>query len=315
VKYASNWMAAFDTKVFYYFKSDLASFCSMEDSFFRLFIDGYVRNVVTDTDDTILVFLTAWKALVASLVVRFFIVPVIAVVYAFSTKLAVVIDPFIDQAMGEENIERLERFLEKWQPLSRVGPPLTKPRQRPDIDDLERFQYAWGRWTREFSYAYENCERTLTYYLHTSVWRCVFVRLVCIWSHDLTGFRIGSVIRALLCPFISSIDRQRAWYGASAQDTFSDESVLWALSHFLKGLIAFELKVVPTDTKYVVMKAGGFILILLVLRRAVVSYIWDVHLKRQQKEFDETWKIGLRPVDGSTSAKPRTEEELYWQKK
>lgn len=43
--------ARLDSKLFYYYKADLARYCNMEDSFYKFYLDGWVRGIVTASDD------------------------------------------------------------------------------------------------------------------------------------------------------------------------------------------------------------------------------------------------------------------------
>jgi len=58
-----RWLARFDANVFYYFKSSLSLYCDIEDSFWRLLMDGWFRNVVTASDSLLLLCATLPKAL------------------------------------------------------------------------------------------------------------------------------------------------------------------------------------------------------------------------------------------------------------
>lgn len=43
--------ARLDSKLFYYYKADLARYCNMEDSFYKFYLDGWVRGIVTASDE------------------------------------------------------------------------------------------------------------------------------------------------------------------------------------------------------------------------------------------------------------------------
>jgi len=75
-------LARFDATLFYYYKSSLASYCDIEDSFWRLLMDGWVRGVVSGSDSYLLLFSTLPKALLFKTAVSTFLKPIYAVLYA-----------------------------------------------------------------------------------------------------------------------------------------------------------------------------------------------------------------------------------------
>jgi len=262
--------------------------------------------VVTDTDDTLLVLITSWKAVVVSLVVRLFLVPVVAGTYALSTKLGLFLDPILTQMLPPDVIDKLEEFLQVWQPLKRAGPPHTKWRRRPDIHSLEMLQYLKGRLTRDLYYHYDAAAKTLDYYLYQAVFYAVLFRLACIWSSDITGFRAGSLFRAILSPVLGgTIAQQREWFGASAADLFTDESVIQLSFGFLRSFLAFESNVLPKSLHKLVMKLGVIVFLFFGLKSLVSYLVWGVYLKREEEEFQQNWKRydDAPPVLGGTRMK------------
>lgn len=75
-------LARFDANVFYYYKSSLALYCDIEDSFWRLLMDGWVRGVVSGSDSFLLLISTLPKALLFKSAVSTFLRPLYAVLYA-----------------------------------------------------------------------------------------------------------------------------------------------------------------------------------------------------------------------------------------
>jgi len=75
-------LARFDANVFYYYKSSLATYCDIEDSFWRLLLDGWLRGVVSGSDSFLLLFSTLPKALLFKSAMSTFLRPVYAVLYA-----------------------------------------------------------------------------------------------------------------------------------------------------------------------------------------------------------------------------------------
>jgi len=77
-----SWLAYYDMNVFYYFKSSFALYCDVEDSFWRLIIDGWVRGVATGSDSLLLLFATLPKALAFKIFSVALVQPVLSVCLA-----------------------------------------------------------------------------------------------------------------------------------------------------------------------------------------------------------------------------------------
>lgn len=75
-------LVRFDANIFYYYKSSLALYCDIEDSFWRLLMDGWLRGVIGGSDSLLLLFSTLPKALLFKTAVSTFLRPVYAVLYA-----------------------------------------------------------------------------------------------------------------------------------------------------------------------------------------------------------------------------------------
>jgi len=75
-------LARFDANVFYYYKSSLSIYCDIEDSFWRLLMDGWVRGIVAGSDSCLLLISTLPKAWLFKSVVSTFLLPVYAMLTA-----------------------------------------------------------------------------------------------------------------------------------------------------------------------------------------------------------------------------------------
>lgn len=74
-------LARWDANVFYYFKRTLAEMCDLEDSFWRLLLDGWIRGVVAGTDSLLLLGATILKAWIFKTAVSVFLQPVFGALY------------------------------------------------------------------------------------------------------------------------------------------------------------------------------------------------------------------------------------------
>eukprot|EP00443_Scrippsiella_acuminata_P102290 CAMPEP_0115726646 /NCGR_PEP_ID=MMETSP0272-20121206/81993_1 /TAXON_ID=71861 /ORGANISM="Scrippsiella trochoidea, Strain CCMP3099" /LENGTH=481 /DNA_ID=CAMNT_0003170091 /DNA_START=201 /DNA_END=1644 /DNA_ORIENTATION=+ len=75
-------LARFDVNMFYYYKASLATYCDIEDSFWRLLLDGWLRGVVSGSDSYPLLLSTLPKAWLFKSAISTLLRPVYAVLYA-----------------------------------------------------------------------------------------------------------------------------------------------------------------------------------------------------------------------------------------
>eukprot|EP00928_Gymnodinium_smaydae_P071210 TRINITY_DN54863_c0_g1_i1.p2 TRINITY_DN54863_c0_g1~~TRINITY_DN54863_c0_g1_i1.p2 ORF type:complete len:578 (-),score=163.78 TRINITY_DN54863_c0_g1_i1:156-1802(-) len=92
-----HWLAHADANVFYYFKTSLSMYCDIEDSFWRLIMDGWVRGVVSGSDSVLLLASTLPKALVFKTMAVALLVPVLCLLYgALATVISFAVIRFED---------------------------------------------------------------------------------------------------------------------------------------------------------------------------------------------------------------------------
>mmetsp|Transcript_67454 Transcript_67454/g.140955 ORF Transcript_67454/g.140955 Transcript_67454/m.140955 type:complete len:567 (+) Transcript_67454:180-1880(+) len=105
-------LVKFDTNVFYYYKQSLATYCDIEDSFWRLLMDGWVRGVVSGSDSLLLLASTLPMALMFKIAVSTFLRPIYATIYALvGMTLSFIISELED---GSSRLyDRLPGFLQK----------------------------------------------------------------------------------------------------------------------------------------------------------------------------------------------------------
>ncbi|CAE7502546.1 Trmo [Symbiodinium natans] len=77
-----GWLVWMDANVFFYWKNELAQYCDWEDSYWRFFMDAWIRSVLTNTDSWILLIGSFIKAGSRAMFMRIIITPIAAHVYA-----------------------------------------------------------------------------------------------------------------------------------------------------------------------------------------------------------------------------------------
>lgn len=75
-------VASVDTVIFYQLKSVFATWCDMEDSFYRFILDTWVHSIVLQTDNTLMLLQTLPHALMFNVILVYVFVPVVSVIYA-----------------------------------------------------------------------------------------------------------------------------------------------------------------------------------------------------------------------------------------
>lgn len=79
-------VARFDVNAFYYFKNNLATLCDMEDSFWRLFLDGWIRGIVAGTDSLLLLGATIMKAWIFKTAALTVVLPIFGAFYVIYSE-------------------------------------------------------------------------------------------------------------------------------------------------------------------------------------------------------------------------------------
>lgn len=178
----------YDSGMFYAFKVPLSTYCNMEDSFWRLFTDMWVRNVVTDTDNLVVLGFSFFWAIFFHMTLLQILVPVISVFYAVFVTIFEQIENRIPQYAV---LQHIEKWASKVNIAGSSGdaPPMTHWRRRRYDDYVELFYYATSRWSRQFIYFYSSTADTLTMVVKYPLYVCSGCRLMCI------VFRLGSLIR------------------------------------------------------------------------------------------------------------------------
>jgi hypothetical protein len=185
-----------DANLFLHFKSSFMTWCDVEDTFFRFLADLWVRTIVTNTDDIVLVMQTLPKALLFDVLLINAVVPIVSFLYACLLGVVYFLESRLQRpAMKDDGVQpfllRLEGFcnaINEWG-ASMVGadwsmtvfPPETKMRARPDLDVLEGYYYRRSRITRFFNYYWSSCLNSLQYVMWYIVIFTGVARLTCIY--------------------------------------------------------------------------------------------------------------------------------------
>jgi len=237
--HAKRFLAMTDTSLFYYYKANLVSYCNIEDSFWKLLCDLWVRSIVTDSDNMLLIITTLPQALVFFGLLKVFVVPVVgtiygilkAVLYQLELWLSQIqyISPAVDSKLRK--CARFERDLCKcmrdvdnnpvaWFTLdyyffrseAKQAPPLTRWRSRQNYDFMEGWWYFHSRQLRYFTHFHAETRDMLHYWLSLMLIATLTLRVLCI------QFQLGGVLRNLTFPFVSAstVESHQLWFKDAA---------------------------------------------------------------------------------------------------
>eukprot|EP00930_Biecheleria_cincta_P049765 TRINITY_DN34968_c0_g1_i1.p1 TRINITY_DN34968_c0_g1~~TRINITY_DN34968_c0_g1_i1.p1 ORF type:complete len:394 (+),score=55.48 TRINITY_DN34968_c0_g1_i1:66-1247(+) len=197
-----------DAGLFYVLKGWFASVCDSEDSFWRLFIDAWTRNVVTDSDSFLLLLLTLKRAILFDASIVFLVAPLLAFIYAlFSTMVLRVELAFIPDTALTRNIEGAVNKMCILQKIAhgrlRRAPPQTRPRMRASRHIIDSAVYNLKRLLRTVMFQVARAGSMLNALLFSTLMAAVLFRVACIvfggyrFFHDALGLGSAPGLQAL----------------------------------------------------------------------------------------------------------------------
>jgi hypothetical protein len=188
----------FDTGLLYMWKDKFAWACNLEDGYFRLLLDTWVRSISTDSDNLLLLVSAIVRSLLYHAVaVRYVILPGLvamnaAISFAVHMLLRLVSylapDVQLTVPYGLRSVTKLFNsrlqgwIIKHWSLVSviQLVPPPTTPRERPRTDYIDSFKYWTDRRTRVVEYYTEAATHRLRMLTVLVPVLAVVVRLLCI---------------------------------------------------------------------------------------------------------------------------------------
>eukprot|EP00928_Gymnodinium_smaydae_P070377 TRINITY_DN54220_c0_g1_i1.p1 TRINITY_DN54220_c0_g1~~TRINITY_DN54220_c0_g1_i1.p1 ORF type:complete len:483 (+),score=76.21 TRINITY_DN54220_c0_g1_i1:155-1603(+) len=278
-----------DAKILYYFKDSLINYCGIEDSFYKLFWDAWVRDVVTTSDDTILLLTTLINAWIFETVLKMVVVPLPSALYALFLMFFSFVESKIPRNDFTSNLERMVNVLDGISLFEgrTDTPPLTLWRRRPSKDTFELILYAKNRATRFFSYYYDRTQADICYLVNKLMIYMVIFRLACIWSVNFFGANLGAALRSILlrCGLRETIYTHMQWFQGRAANAITDSVLFAGLKPVVLSAEGLFLKVVNSAVFYLCL---GFLLLI-----ALVGFVAYTVLERRRFAGDWSQK-GLR---------------------
>jgi hypothetical protein len=330
--YGKSWVGWLDTKLLYYLKEPLTQYCTTEDSFYKLFTDAWVRDVVTDTDDTMLLLYTRLKAFAFQAMLLVVLIPGISYVLGFLNLVFWVIENVILQKIVDGFLPNLKpglkamaqsvSSLKAYSPFDKnEAPPMTIWRYRDSRDSMECVLYAKNRVARYFQHFQESVKQDLEKLMGDLIFGVTFYRFICIWTHNLfDGYCVGRFLRVVL-RLIGSyplrlLKKHQIWFAQATSGMVGDRMVMNQVTGWAQEA---EKGVLNLGSEVSVVGDMQMLLLQLVLGCFVVCglIIWRLVVERQafDEKYDEmmatTKKWPLTSSPAPPAAGPPAPLETY----
>lgn len=273
VDYVRGYAMRADAGLFYVFKGWLASFCDSEDSFWRLFIDAWARNVVTDSDSFVLLLVTLHRSILFNASVVVFVAPLLALIYALVSSVV----RFAERILIPDNAatRRIESALNKMCILQRFAsgrlrraPPQTHRRMRASMHIIDSVVYNVKRLLRTVTFQIARAGSMLNALVFSTLIAAVLFRVGCIvfggyqFFHNVLGLESASGL----------------------QDAFAGQRISdYVFGEVFGTLRAQCVEVLPTLITAMIPGVLGLGVVL-----GAVGY----RCKQQQNSFTTNWEAG-----------------------
>lgn len=311
------WITWFDANLFYLYKDKMARCCDWEDSYWRFFMDTWVRGVVTNTDSWVLLMSEFWYAFLFEEFIRFIVAPFIGFGYAALAHsvrmLEILLLSFLqNRAGGEESpvalwLHSIENFVAKLSfcETARIvdkkkPPPATLRRKRHSTDTYELGTYMWNRAFRLFRHYRAQAHAACNWVMRWSLIAAFFLRVLCMLCGGCTFAFIARLIG-----FGGVMDRHQTWFTLHT-GVQPNQSIVYPSDRLAALGVHKAVGYLPT----VLVTGGSTTLSLLAqlpLALSLAMRLWPaltigmlylavkyILLPRQQKHFKAEWQTAGR---------------------
>lgn len=237
-QYIKKGVSMIDSKAFYMFKPALNSYCDIEDSYWRLFLDLWVRDVVTDSDSVMLLatsFLSAWLFKGALVIAC---VPVLAAIYGVMFATIAKVEDLIPS--NNAPVRVMEKIVKKLNVVDfMVGdggdaPPMTKRRSRRSMNYVDYVWYEQNRIFRDFTHFFSATAGVLEKMLTWPMYFAFVARSLCM------AFHLGPVLNAIFS-LISprTIASHSDWFQGVSHKEYTDRLLHFSTVQAWSSMLAF----------------------------------------------------------------------------
>lgn len=308
-----RWLAQVDTNVFFYYKAHLSKYCDWEDSYWRFFVDTWVRGVLTNADGWLIIASQLFRAVLFEEFLRILVTPIVAVAYACIASVVRLVEWelsfFLSQEQKEtfNEIGRLLSYASFASSLAikdkKAPPPPTHRRKRPMTDILESLSYRYDRCTRLVAYYRLQAQTACRFFFRVSIKATAIVRVASMFLGPAASWPLVQVLgledvaTKHVRWFADSVgvDAHSLKDGARIVDTgYSDWLASQALQQAsmqipLLGQISAGVSRFLTGGLWALLPHLRRVLVPCLLICGPVAMAWRTIIK-QRKQFENEWK-------------------------
>mmetsp|Transcript_50364 Transcript_50364/g.146114 ORF Transcript_50364/g.146114 Transcript_50364/m.146114 type:complete len:456 (-) Transcript_50364:163-1530(-) len=318
-----RWLAQTDANLFFYWKAHLSTYCDWEDSYWRFFVDTWVRGILTDTDAWILIGSQLMRAFIFEEFLRILVTPVVAHAYAIVASIIRLIEWEISFFLPEEQkkyINSVREVLSMFAFASTLAikdkkppPPPTLRRKRPMETWMEGAKYHYDRHTRLVSYYKVQAQTACRFVFRGTLKVAIAIRLACMllghtsilaWIHFVG---LGELATKHTAWFAEStgMDLQQLQDGVRITNTgYSDWIAVVALQQAMQKIPFFGIgqdvgNTLKDGVSAILPLIGRHIIPLVLLAMPPLLCWWKLY--KQKKAFAATWKSTSKEIFGPMS--------------
>lgn len=340
------WLSNFDATLFFYYKDYLAKLCNWEDSYWRFFMDTWVRGIATGTDSWLLLLTEFVYAISFEEFVRLVIAPLIGYSYAVAANIGRLIESSLYDFIythedGEAHrltgiLQKIERVVDKFHCAEKLKivdkkkpPPPTFFRKRPSSDVVEFCNYVWDRHTRLIGFYKSQAMSACNFIMRGSLAAAFVIRFICV---AFGGGFFSALFR--IFGFGARLDREATLFVGTtgiqlnqSSSYLSDWLALWGVQKVLGFLPQFESFHESVNDSLSTGK-GVFVALarllsalaplflrywplLIILLPPLLFKFW--FLPKQQKKFIQDWKQTTKELWGDMSRDNPCGGKIGWE--
>lgn len=219
-----------DAGIFYWLKFRFVQCCGVEDSFWKLLLDTWVRTIVTNTDSFLVLLISLPQALLFQVIACSTLVPILALAYASIVCVLHSVEDLLPRCAVFERWEKAVMAFGNYT-TSVIAreidyPPVTLPRGRLSQDTLDFCRYWYERRTRWFRFYYQVTKDVTKRIIQDIVLFIVFLRSFCILLN--TGWILRAFFMHVGLKY--KIEAHLAWFASASKEVLGPQfdAAVWS---------------------------------------------------------------------------------------
>jgi len=235
-------IARVDSGAVHVIQNALHEACGVEDSFWRFYMDAWLRSIVTGTDSIVVLFASAFHVSFSDIAVVYIMIPVVSCAYALFFWLLHWFESHLPRTDYFKLLEMASQSINVVD-LIEDTPPVTLPRTDAATNPLDWFTYTIRRVSRVPRYFYVRISSKLEAFLYWSIVISLSVRVTCIF------FGVGALVPVCLVASLLALLHAKSYESWPLKNP--KQMLLLVLMLLVSGVVA-----VSTFRKHVVLFAN-----------------------------------------------------------